>query len=404
MVATDSARPRLRAVDVRQTQHNGQPCLVLRDPLQLAEGALIVSQQVGPLLALCDGTRDRAELRAELRQRYGLLIDADLLDGLLRALDEALLLDNGRFAAARAEAVAAYRRAPHRPLSFADQIYPADPHELRRMLDGYLDGAAGIDFAPAGRGILSPHIDYARGGPVYGAVWRRAAEWINEVDLVVLFGTDHYGGGRLTLTRQHYATPYGILPTPVDLVDRLAAALGPQAMEGELLHCGEHAIELVAVWLHHMRGGQPCELLPVLCGSFADFTRGGARPADDPMIGTLLETLRSATAGRRVAFVASGDLAHVGPAFGGAALGPTQYARLRDSDGALIERLGAGDAEGFLGAVRAVRDRNNICGLPPTYLLLRALGETRGECVAYAQCPADDYDTSAVSVAGVVFQ
>ncbi|GAB4209430.1 MAG: hypothetical protein OHK0022_40480 [Roseiflexaceae bacterium] len=403
MVATD-ARPRLRAVDVRQTQHNGQPCLVLRDPLQLAEGALIVSQQVGPLLALCDGTRDHKELRTVLAQRYGLLIDDDLLGDLLRALDEALLLDNDRFAEARAAAVAEYHQAPHRPLTFADQIYPADPHELRRMLDGYLDGASGIEFAPAGRGILSPHIDYARGGPVYGAVWRRAAEWINEVDLVVLFGTDHYGGGRLTLTRQHYATPYGILPTPGELVDQLAAALGPQALEGELLHCGEHAIELVAVWLHHMRGGQPCELLPILCGSFADFTRAGACPADDPQISTLLDTLQHATAGRRVAFVASGDLAHAGPAFGGAALGPAQYTRLHDSDQRLIERLGAGDAEGFVAAIRAVRDRNNICGLPPAYLMLRALGQTQGECVAYAHCPADDHDTSAVSVAGMVFE
>lgn len=402
MVITD-ARPRLRAVDVRQTQHNGQPCLVLRDPLQLAEGALIVSQQVGPVLALCDGTRDRAELRAALRQRYGLSIDTDLLDDLLHALDEALLLDNVRFAEAHAAAVAAYRLAPHRPLAFADHVYPSDPHELRCMLDRSLDGAVGIDFAPSGRGILSPHIDYARGGPVYGAVWRRAAEWINEVDLVVVFGTDHYGGGRVTLTRQHYATPYGILPTPGELVDRLAAALGPQALDGELLHCGEHAIELVAVWLHHMRGGRPCEVLPVLCGSFADFTRAGACPGDDPMIGALLETLRTATAGRRVAVVASGDLAHVGPAFGGAALGPPQYARLHDSDQQLIERLAVGDAEGFLAAIRAVRDRNNICGLPPAYLMLRTLGQTQGECVAYAQCSADDHDTSAVSVAGLVF-
>lgn len=396
--------PRLRTVDIRPTQHNGQPCYMLRDPLQIAEGALIVSQQLGPLLVLCDGQHDRAALREQLERRYGLQIDEDTLADVLETLDTALLLDNPRFGAARAQRLAAYRGAPHRPLTFADQIYPADPAELKELLDGYLDQAAGVDFAPAGRGLLSPHIDYARGGPVYGAVWRRAAEWVNQVDLVVLFATDHYGGRRLTLTRQHYATPYGILPTPAALVDQLAAALGPQVLEDELLHCGEHAAELVAVWLHHMRGGRPCELLPVLCGSFSDFTRAGRRPDQDAQLNGLLEVLARATAGRRVAFVASGDMAHVGPAFGGAPLRGLDFARLEQSDHELIASMQRGDAEGFCQSVRRVRDRNNICGLPPAYLMLRALGDTEGELVSYAQCPADDDGTSSVSVAGMTFR
>jgi AmmeMemoRadiSam system protein B len=400
---TVEQRPRLRTVDIRPTQHNGQPCYVLRDPLQLAEGALIVSQQLGPLLVLCDGQHDRDALREQLERRYGLQIGAEMLADVLEALDAALLLDTPRFAEARARRIAAYRAAPHRPLGFADQIYPADPHDLKELLDGYLDGAAGVTFAPAGRGILSPHIDFARGGPVYGAVWRRAAEWINEVDLVVLFGTDHYGGRQITLTRQHYATPYGILPTPAALVDELAAALGPQTLEDELLHCGEHAIELVALWLHHMRGGRPCELLPVLCGSFSDFTRSPRGPGQDPQLSRLLELLARATAGRRVAFVASGDMAHVGPAFGGAPLRGPDFARLEQSDQELIACMGRGDAEGYVEAIRRVRDRNNICGLPPVYLMLRALGATEGELVSYAQCPADDSGTSTVSVAGMTF-
>jgi AmmeMemoRadiSam system protein B len=380
------------------------PAYLLRDPLQIAERGVLVAQQLAPALLLCDGRTHRDALRAELRARYGLLVDAAVIDELLAALDEALLLDNERFAAARAAAVAAYRAAPFRPPALAGQAYPAEPEALRALLDGYLHMAADVTPAEAGRGVFSPHIDYARGGHVYARVWRRAAELAREAELVVLLGTDHYGPEQITLTRQSYATPYGVLPTEQRVVDTAAEALGGEAaFAGELFHRGEHAIELVAVWLHHMRLGAPVPLVPVLTGSFAPFLRGEGAPADDARLGALLAAIGRATEGRRTLIVASGDLSHVGPAFGGAPLWAPDKARLRVEDETVVARLRAGDAESFFGAVRAVGDRNNVCGLPPGYLALRLLGGAQGEVLGYDQCPADEDDTSVVSIAGVLF-
>jgi len=61
-------------------------------------------------------------------------------------------------------------------------------------------------------GVISPHIDYQRGGPVYAAVWQRAAGAIRGAELVIVFGTDHSGGpGKLTralrITRKQNALP-----------------------------------------------------------------------------------------------------------------------------------------------------------------------------------------------------
>ena len=64
----------------------------------------------------------------------------------------------------------------------------------------------------------------------------------------------------------------------------------------------------------------------------------------------------------------------------------------------------AGDAAGFFGALQRNRDGNNVCGLPPAYLALRIMGEVRGEEIGYARCPADEQETSFVSVSGVVFE
>ena len=63
-------------------------------------------------------------------------------------------------------------------------------------------------------GLISPHIDYPRGWRTYARTWQLAADAVEEAELVILLGTDHGGGaGALTLTRQNYATPWGVLPT-----------------------------------------------------------------------------------------------------------------------------------------------------------------------------------------------
>jgi hypothetical protein len=69
-----------------------------------------------------------------------------------------------------------------------------------------------------------------------------------------------------------------------------------------------------------MRAGQAAAVVPILTGSFHPFMVNGATPASDPTVAAVLDVLRAAMAGRRTLIVASGDLAHVGPAFGGAAL------------------------------------------------------------------------------------
>jgi AmmeMemoRadiSam system protein B len=400
--------PKLRAIDVRPFVRDGQAYLLLRDPLQLTDMAVTIPQQLGPVLMLCDGTRDSGALCAALGIRFGLRVGVGVMEQLVAALDEALLLDNERFIEAQERALIEYRQAPFRPSSSAGQSYPADADELRHLLRGYVEGVDEEDgeTAPVDvRGIVSPHIDYARGGPVYARVWKRAEEAVKAVDLVVLLGTDHVGeDGALTLTRQHYRTPFGVLPTACDVVDVLADAVGAEAaFADELHHRGEHSIDLAAVWLHYVRQEEPCQLVPILCGSFGHFVSGDGEPASDPAVNALVDALRQATAGRRTLVVAAADLSHVGPAFGGQPLDLIGRAQLKAADLELIERMCEGDAEGFFGAVRRDGDRRNVCGLSPIYLAMRALSPIRGEQVAYDRCPADQNGTSLVSICGILF-
>jgi AmmeMemoRadiSam system protein B len=407
-LSSDTRFPKLRPVDLRPIVYQGQRLLLLRDPLQLSDKTLLVPQVLGPVLALCDGTReDAGALGAALAIRYGLPIDTGSIRQLLEALDEALLLDNERHENAKQAALDEFRDAPFRPPALAGSSYPEEADELRGLLASYSQSSpqmCGPDGS-SGLGLISPHIDYARGGQVYAQVWKQAEESVRDAELVIIFGTDHFGGdASITLTRQHYATPFGVLPTARDIVDELAQAIGEQsAFEGELRHRGEHSVELAAVWLHHTRQELECEVVPILCGSFARFTSGLADATDDERISGIVAVLREKMQGRRTVVVAAADLAHVGPAFGGAPVDHAGRGELEASDTELIDRMCAGDAEGFLAAIKRVDDSNNVCGVSPIYLALRTLAGASGHFVAYDRCPADEQGTSLVSICGVVF-
>lgn len=404
-------KPKLRNVEVHPIQYQGQPMILLRDPLRLSDAQIAIPRPLAPLLGLMDGSRDEAALEGALLLRAGVRLAPGLLSRLLADLDTAYLLDNERFAEAKAAALRAYRQAPFRPLTTLDGPgAAADPGRLAAQLQDYLDALLPeeqpADNRPI-RGLISPHIDYRRGGPVYAQVWRAAAQAARQAELVVILGTDHQGDeGTLTLTRQSYATPWGVLPTDGEAVAALADALGREAaFAGELNHCSEHSVELAAAWLHFIRGRQPVSLLPILCGSFSRFVAGEGDPATYPPFTAAVEVLLEVMAARRTLVVAAADLAHVGPAFGDPrGLDFIAKAQLRNADEQLLATVYAGDAAAFFEQLRAEGDRRHVCGLPPIYLALRLLGEVQGEPAGYAQCPADPQGLSWVTIAGVILR
>jgi len=403
---TDNVRPKMRRVQVGPGEVQGQPVIVLSDPLGLVDRAVAVPREVIPLLELCDGSRDIPTLAAAFELRTGLRLPPGYVENLLSQLDEALLLDSEHFVQEYAETLEQFRTAPSRPPALAGKAYPSSPEWLERTFNEFCCTVTG-DSSDGGRvrGLISPHIDYGRGGTVYAEVWKRAETAVRDADVAVVLGTNHNDCQRLfTLTRQSYATPWGVLPTAVGVVDVVAAALGDEeAFAEELHHRTEHSVEAAVVWLHYLVREKPCEVVPVLCGSFHRFMGGAEGPDQDPRVARFVEALADATAGRRVIVVAAADLAHVGPAFGDPPVDAVGKADLSAADNQLMESLSKGDAEGMFQQVKRDGDRWKVCGLAPIYLTLRLLGDTTGRLTGYAQCLADQQATSFVSICGMVF-
>lgn len=398
--------PRLRPIDIKPYMNNGEPYFLLQDPLELNGGGLLVPQELAPLLSLCDGSQENGEkLSLALRLRFGIGCSPEEVDEFLAALDKALLLENERSAAASRAAQNRFREAPVREPTLAGLSYPEDPHELTKQLDEFV-ATASVDetLSIPARGIFSPHIDYPRGGHVYAHAWKAAAEAVQNAKLVIVIGTDHYGSDRFTLTRQSYATPYGVLPTRIDIVDELAQAIDEEnAFRGELRHLREHSLELVAIWLHYIRQGRPVDLVPILCGSLHDCFVG-PDPVTKSDIKRFLNVLTPYAQDPGTLVIASGDLAHVGPAFGGAPLTARERDSVREADEKLMGALSQGDADAFFASVSQINDKYNVCGITPGYLTLQLLGESRGRVLAYDSCSADSLDTSAVTICSATLE
>jgi len=402
-----SNNPRVRPLDFQPIEYEGQRMWLLRDPLELTDVQLVVAPPLAQLLVYCDGTRNIGELQSALVRDYGTPVDYNIISDALKQLDDAFLLDNQRSQDALDSLLTDYRNRPYREPALAGLSYPADPYELTSQLLSFGEADDLSKWTPwTGRGIVSPHIDYPRGGDVYSQVWQRAEFAVKQADLVIVFGTDHNGSdGSITLTTKPYATPFGVMPIDLQIVDGLAEAIGPDAFTEELHHRKEHSIELSATWLHYIGERQPTPMIPVLCGSFHGFFNGGRNPDESEKITAFIDALKELTAGKRVLAVASVDLAHVGPNFGDEfIMDASRREALVQEDELLIEAISEGDEGRFFQRIAGVKDRNRICGASSIYLLLRYLGSTQGELISYAHCPADQHDTSLVSICGVLLQ
>ncbi len=401
--------PKLRLLEYKPLLYDGKPFIYLRDPLQLSEKTILIPQPLAPVLAFCDGTRDLSAISAMIATHYGLQISINVIDGLVEVLDKAYLLENQRFGEKQEEAREAYRRAAFRPACCAGHTYPDDRTTLLEYFARTIDSQNRDDPHPNARGLISPHIDYGRGGEVYGRVWQAAAQAVQAADVIVIFGTDHAGNDLFTLTRQNYATPLGILPTDIKTVDALARVLGEgDAFCGELRHTSEHSVELAAAWCQYIwqqgkvdpMDGCP-QIIPILTGDISLVERAQQCA---PTIDQFIETLQASLSGKRVLYVAAADLAHVGPAFDGAPLDEDGKRILEGADREILALISAGDAEGFLAAIQGVQNRNNICGVTPIYLTLRMVQPAHGVSLGYALCPADEAGTSMVSVCGIILE
>jgi MEMO1 family protein len=401
--------PRLRPIEAFPVEHEGERYVALRDPSAYTPSVVMLPPGLLEVVALFDGEHGVVDIQAEIMRQHGELVTAEHIEKLAAALDEHGFLDSPAFAERRERVDRAFLTSPSRPASHAGGAYAGEPDALRAMIDGFFTAGEGPgtigDFQGGGvKGLVAPHIDFHRGGPAYAWAYRDLAER-GDADVFVLFGTCHAGmADPFALTLKDYDTPLGPARVDRDFVEALAARARQDCFASELAHRSEHSIEFQAVFLQYLYGGRrDVRVVPVLTSFVHEALARRRRPEDDPRVGRFLDALAdtAAASGRRVAFIAGADLAHMGPRFGDPTpVSADELATIEREDRAMLRAVEAGDAAAFFESVRRDGDRRRICGLSPIYTLLRVLGGAPGALRRYGQWPDPE---GVVTFASMVF-
>jgi len=403
--------PRRRALDSFPVELKGEHYFVLRDTEGLLDDPMILDPFSFLVWNLLTGEAEVADLRSEIAKfAEGVDVPENRILHIVERLRESLLIESPEVDKRRQKLAETYKASKVRPARFAGRGgYPGEPAALVKEIDGYYSNELGAGApdrkhkAALPRGILSPHIDFRRGGACYTHAYRPVSESEAPATVLVL-GVAHVSPpSPFILSDKAYETPLGTIEPDQDFIEALLKRAPDGLLEDQVAHRSEHSIEFQAVFLRHAHPKADLKIVPILCSSFEPVA-GGASPSSDARvedtIGALAETVKAA--GRRVLIVAGVDFAHVGPRFGDAAEVDEKLVKwMTEGDAASLRHVAAVDAEGFWSSVMADGNKRHVCGLTATYAALRLLAGATGSLKRYAFAP--DPAGGLVSFAAAVF-
>jgi MEMO1 family protein len=412
--------PRIRPIEAFPIQQEGKTLIYLKDPLNFAT-PLGISPVGYFVLAHFDGGHSFVEIQEAYSKRFGTLLMTDELKQFIEMLDQHYYLQSERFDNHRQAVLAEFRRSPTRMPAHVGGGYNSDPAGLTAQLDYYFQPPKGpgvLSVANGGvtpKAIVSPHIDFHRGGPSYAWAYKRLVE-SDGADLYIVLGTSHCGGETpYILTRKDFATPLGLVETDREFVNRLQSQCADDYFADEYLHRGEHSIEFQVLFLKYAaqkraaltgQPEKPFKIVPILVSSFHSQMMSRTLPEQTAAVGNFLNILRRLASedARRICFVAGVDLAHVGRQFGDTEPITDNFLKwVEAEDRQLVERLAALDAPGFFNEIAKDQDKRKICGFSPLYSLIHLLDGARGNHVHYGQAFTPETG-SAVTFTSMIFE
>ncbi len=403
--------PRIRYLEAHPHEDQGKSYVILRDPTQISEQMLVVSPEFLGLLPLFDGQHSLLDIQAELSRRFGRIFFNEELREIIERLDEVHFLESDSFRDYHARLMGDFATAKVRSPHHAGSAYPREAGDLFDTVSAFYlhpDGA-GTPQSRTGRpvrALVAPHIDLRSGGPTYTHAYRALAEG-PPPDLFVIMGTGHMGLPQMfSISPKDFETPLGVSQVDVEFLEALKAQLAEPLFGEDLSHRHEHTIEFQLVFLHHLFRLSPPRILPILCSfSYADLQPGAASPYRQwfTRFVEAFRTVHRQTA-RSICFIASVDLAHMGPRYGDSFTpDDARIQNVKRQDREMLESILSSDPDGFFRYIASEQDQRRICGFPALYTLLHLLDGAKGRLLAHRHTVMDQTG-SFVTYASVVFE
>ena len=366
--------PKLRwPIEIRLEQVGQDQVLYMNCPHGLSPQPLVLVRAIAPVVGAIDGTKSVDQI---LKQFEAVGLSKEMLEQLISLLDQHYFLENDRSREQLKANIQGFKAAPVRQAALAGHVYPASKLELEGEIKRWLESGTAKVKLPNKRliGLIAPHIDYRRGGKVYGEAYRSLEA--EDHDLFVLIGTSHQYSDRLFhLTAKDFETPLGRSACDKPFVEKLAGLFGAErAYADEHLHRKEHSLELQLPFLSLLK--PKTKIAPILVGSFHQLLQSNAEPQANSeyndFVSALTETVGTTIkGGSRVCFVLGIDMAHFGKQFGDQReLTTDSLSQVRSRDEQYLAALVSGNKQAVWNHLAEDGDARKICGFPTVYTVL----------------------------------
>lgn len=390
MPTVENVKPRLRPVQARPVQRQGQQWFALVDSSGLSEAQVALTSPAFFVVTHFDGVHTLASVRAAFQERFNQPLPMEQLRGLIEQLDEAMLLDSPRFAAAMQAQIDAYVASDVRPMR--EEALP--PEELLLpMIERIVQPIDRTGVASSTRrllGLVAPHLDYPRGLPLYTAAYGTLAAQVQVgqvPELVVVLGTNHYGmrAGPVA-TNKDFETLFGRVAGDSDAVYQMNDLYGDDLLQGQYDHLREHSVELQVHLLARIIGSDRFKILPLI---LPDACEKESQESLSRLAAAILRV--AAERDGSMLIVAGADLSHVGSHFGDERpLEPAWLTHVADSDRTMVKQLRMGRPDGFVDGLRDNSNITRICSTGSLYVLRRILDHAAWQDLGYHQaCDAE---------------
>ncbi len=392
--------PKLRHIDSFPVEHEGGKYICLRDPQNTNGNMLLVPPQALYIISHFTGKNSVVDIQTSIIKQYGNLIYKEQISELIKQLDDALLLDSDKYRNHQKKLEEDFKNSNIRESCHAGLSYPSELNELTSWLDSYFEDTADqLEKAGNTVGIISPHIDFNRGGKSYAKAYKELID-NKDCNTFIIFGTSHYASvdNPFILTQKTFASPFGEVQVDLDLIKSVENSCDWDLYEGEIYHKSEHSIEFQVVFLQYLfKNKKEFKILPILCNSFYKFIEQGISPIEDYKTATFLNSIKEIVTqlGSKAVVIAGADLAHMGNKFGDAeAVNDSILQWIKTRDYLSIKHSENLDREAFYRSIEEEKDKRKICGLSPIYALLSVINAKKGEMLDYGQ--ALEQDTGSV--------
>jgi AmmeMemoRadiSam system protein B len=372
-------------------EEDGKEYILLSDPYGYASQPVSLPFEFSGYFSFLDGKTDVGKIKSDLENEYSDDEVTEFLESfhdLVNFLDYMCYLDTPRFHWIKQD-VDNYLFSSVRPAYCSGSSYSDEPDTLRIELNEIFSSVNQNDIKSGAELIIVPHIDFRIGEnahKAYASGYHALRE--NTPDLIVIFGTSHYGSSkRFILTEKNFETPLGIAITATDIIDKLRDNFtdNDDLIIDDISHRHEHSIEFQVLLSQHYFGNPNIRILPILVNSFASDIFNDRIPVDDNGFKAFVEKLKEIIllSGYTPVIISSVDMAHIGRKFGDEFDASDKLESLKNEDNKLIHHLASIKPDDFFREVAKVKDKNKICGLAPIYTALQYCKPSESRCLHY---------------------